>query len=185
MDVLSPTITTLNGKRKGKDKHAKSQTRKSVFLPWVTAPSCVSHPHNAILHFALPLCTELTRSFSKQTLRCLQWYQCYDLMFFALFEDNNNPATSKHVIFLLVRVTLQRKMHGANQSCFSHLLPSKSTTGCDLLLHPSAWPHDTKFRKYSFLKHNICFQISKWQYQLIRHNSLVLVVNIFIFVYVS
>lgn len=98
-------------------------------------------------------------------------------VFCALFEDNNNPATSKHVTFLLVRVTLQRKMHGANQSCVSHLLPSKSTIGCDLHLPPSSWPHDTKFCKSSFLKNDICFQISKWQYQLIRHNNLILVVN--------
>ena len=34
VDVLSITVTTLNGKRKGKDKHAKSQTRKSVVLPY-------------------------------------------------------------------------------------------------------------------------------------------------------
>jgi len=84
---------------------------------------------------------------------------------------------AKHVTFLLARVTLQRKMLGANQSGVSHLLPSKSTIGCDLHIPPSSWPHDTKFCKSSFLKNNICFQISKWQYQLIRHNNLILVVN--------
>lgn len=33
VDVLYITVTTLNEKRKGTDKHAKSQTRKSVVLP--------------------------------------------------------------------------------------------------------------------------------------------------------
>jgi len=31
--VLYTTVTTLNGKEKGTDKHSKSQTRKSVALP--------------------------------------------------------------------------------------------------------------------------------------------------------